>query len=303
LHRIVFMGSKQAGFEACNKLINDSIAGAVVAIICPDDASDSRTEMDAFSSIAKINNIPLHIVKKSTETINLIESLKPTIVLVHGWYQIIPVREFQGVKFLGFHYSLLPKYRGNAPLVWQIINGETTLGVSFFQLTEGMDEGDLVDQREFHLAEHETIADALQKANKLVQEMLTKFLNDLSIELLQFKKQALLPPSYCGIRQPEDGRISWIDSAKKIHDFIRAQTMPYPGAFSFLSDGRKLTIWSAIEEKIRYYGVPGSVAKVDLDYVVVCCGEGAIRILEIDVDGLKINSPANILKSIKTRLI
>ena len=296
------MGSKQAGFEACNKLISDLLKGAVLAIICPADESDSRTEMDQFASLANINNIPLHIVKSSNEALNKIKSYKPTIVIVHGWYQIIPVEELAGVKFFGFHYSLLPKYRGNAPLVWQIINGETKLGVSFFQLTDGIDEGDLVDQREFNLSPHETIADALVKANKVVQEILTEFLNTLSTGQLQLNKQATMPSSYCGIRKPEDGRINWIEPAKNIHNFIRAQTKPYPGAFSFLPDGRKVTIWSAIEEEIKYFGVPGSVAKVDSDYVVVCCGEGAIRILEIEVDGIKINCPNEILKSIKIRL-
>ncbi len=303
MHRIVFMGSKQAGFETCNKLIRDSLMGTVVAIICPEDGSDPRTEIDRFSSLAHISNIPIHVVKNSTATLNIIKSYKPTIILVHGWYQIIPVKEFEEVQILGFHYSLLPKYRGNAPLVWQIINGETKLGVSFFQLTDGIDEGALFDQREFNLALTETIADALEKANKLVQEMLTEFLNSLSIGQLQFKKQALIPPSYCGIRKPEDGRINWNESAKNIHNFIRAQTRPYPGAFSFLSDDRKVTIWSAIEEEVKYFGVPGSVAKVNLDYVVVFCGEGAIRIQEIEVEGIKINHPNNILKSIKIRLM
>jgi methionyl-tRNA formyltransferase len=298
----MFMGSKQAGLEACNKLIEQLPKGMLASVACPDDRNDSRSVIDKFHSLADANNIALHVVKNVSETVELIKNYNPTIVLVHGWYQIVPVAEFTKTLFLGFHYSPLPKYRGNAPLVWQIINGEKQLGVSFFQLSEGMDEGDLVDQKFFDLARNENISDALNKSNCLVQEMLTNFIKSLTTGNVELKKQAQISPSYCGIRLPEDGEIDWNKSAEEVHNFIRAQTKPYPGAFTYLPDGRKLTIWAAIEEQVTYYGVPGGVVSLNSDYVIVSCYSGAIKLLEVEIEGLQISKPSHILKSIKTRL-
>ncbi len=296
------MGSKQAGLEVCKNMISQLPSGMLVAIVCPDDVADSRTELNNFKLLADSSAIPLHVVKNASETVDTVRYYNPSIVLVHGWYQLIPLADFLNVLFLGFHYSPLPKYRGNAPLVWQIINGEELLGVSLFQLTEGMDEGDLIEQKYFNLSKDENISCALHKANKLAQVMLTDFLSALESKKIILKKQPSKSPSYCGLRLPEDGLIDWNKPAYKVHNFIRGQSKPYPGAFTYLPDGRKLTIWAATEEQALYYGVPGGVVSVNLDYVVVACSEGAIRVIEIEVDGQKECSPSQVLKSMKTRL-
>lgn len=296
------MGSKQAGLEVCKSMISQLPSDMLAAIVCPDDVADTRTELNNFKLLADSRDIPLHVVKNVSEMVDIVRYYNPSIVLVHGWYQLIPVADFSNTLFLGFHYSPLPKYRGNAPLVWQIINGEELLGVSLFQLTEGMDEGDLIEQKYFNLSKDENISCALNKANELAQVMLTDFLGALVSEKITLKKQPSKTPSYCGLRLPEDGLIDWNKPAYKVHDFIRAQSKPYPGAFTYLPDGRKLTIWVATEEQVLFYGAPGGVVSVNSDYVVVACAEGAIRVIEIEVDGQKECSPSQILKSMKTRL-
>lgn len=302
MHTLVFMGSKQAGLEICKCIIKKTDSEVLLAIVCPNDSGDLRTEINSFEMLANDNNIPLHIVNNTNETIEVLNHFKPSIVLVHGWYQIIPVDKLPDTLFLGFHYSPLPKYRGNAPLVWQIINGEEQLGVSFFQLTAGMDEGDLVDQKFFHLDRSENVSDALTKANALAQTMITTFLDELSFKNINLRKQPSVPASYCGLRIPDDGLIDWGKTAASIYDHIRAQSRPYPGAFTYLPDGRKLTVWSATEEETLFYGVPGSVMAIATDSVVVACGKGAIRLTDIDVEGMETCLPNQIIKSIKTRL-
>lgn len=299
---LVFMGSKKAGFDICQTLVGKLPKGILRAIVCPDDSADQRSEMAQFITLAKSSEIPFHVVKNVAETKEIIKNIRPTVALVHGWYQILPVAELANTLFLGFHYSPLPKYRGNAPLVWQIINGERRLGVSFFQLTPEMDEGGLVSQKFFALSRDETIADALRKAEDLSHQMLLDFLNLWPNEKINLVDQPNEIPSYCGLRQPEDGKINWHSDAARVHDFIRAQSKPYPGAFAYLPDGRKLTILKASEEKRQFYGVPGGVVELSSNDVVVACGTGAIRLQKIAVEDGAEEVPRNVLKSIKIRL-
>jgi len=301
-NNIVFLGSKDAGFSVCKTLIEKLPNGALRAIVCPDDSTDQRSVTTKFIEWAESNAIPFYIVKNVIETKNLIRSINPTVALVHGWYQIIPVEELIDTTFLGFHYSPLPKYRGNAPLVWQIINGEKELGVSFFQLTAQMDEGDLVAQEFFTLSTEENIAEALSKAGDVVQRMLIDFLTDWPNKPIHLIKQPCEVPSYCGLRLPEDGKINWHSNADEVHDFIRAQSKPYPGAFTLLPDGRKLTVWKSSVEDRCFMGIPGSVVELSKNDVIVACGSGAIRLKSIMVEGGFEEAPRNLMKSLKIRL-
>jgi methionyl-tRNA formyltransferase len=299
---LVFMGSKQAGFDICRTLVEKLTKGVLRAIICPDDSADQRSEMAQFIRLAESSAIPFHVVNNVTETKEIIKKINPAVALVNGWYQILPVAELANTLFLGFHYSPLPKYRGNAPLVWQIINGEKQLGVSFFQLTKGMDEGGLVSQKFFSLSRDESINDALEKAGNLAHQMLLDFLKVWPSGKIHLTNQPNEEPSYCGLRQPGDGKIDWNSDADKLHDFIRAQSKPYPGAYSYLPDGRKLTILKTGEENRQFYGVPGSVVELNSDDVLVACATGAIRLQKISIEDGAEESPRNVLKSLKIRL-
>jgi methionyl-tRNA formyltransferase len=299
---LIFLGSKQAGLDACRALLLFSATGTVKAIICPDDCADQRSVLAGFKALASEHVIELIVVKGAAEAHAAITRCKASIALVLGWYQLLPVADFEGTLFYGFHYSALPQYRGNAPLVWQIINGETRLGVSFFQLVDGMDEGDLLAQGNFSLAREETVDDALRKAGEVVQQMLQQFVDHWAAGTLAPYPQAQKTPSYCGLRVPQDGLIDWNASAGRIHDFIRAQTRPYPGAFTHLPDGRVLRVWASEEEPRQFYGVPGSVVEVARDFVVLACGQGAIRLLTVQVDEEAASSAPQVLRSLKLRL-
>jgi len=277
---LVFLGSKQAGLDACRTIIENISRNRICAIVCPDDRADQRSELIQFKSLANLNDIPFFTVGKTVETVELLKKINPSVVLVHGWYQMLPVENFSNILFLGFHYSSLPKYRGNAPLVWQIINGESQIGVSFFKLTAGMDEGALIDQRFFSLTEEENIADALQKAGDLVHTMLLDFLNNWGKKGISMVPQNSETPSYCGLRQPDDGRIDWNRDSEDVYNFIRAQSKPYPGAFCLMPDGQRLTIWKAVKDDRVFYGVPGSVVDLTPNDVTIACENGSSIMLK-----------------------
>ena len=283
--KLLFLGSKQAGLVALKKVLEEVPVECFAGVLCPDDSGDERSEQKAFISLASNYSIPLSIVKTSAEACELVRHYEPDTVLVHGWYRMLAVSSFPGTRFLGFHYSLLPEYRGNVPLVWQIINGRERLGVSFFLLTDGMDDGEIVDQRAFTLDVGESVSDAIEKANALVLEILDNFLPRWMTGSVVSRPQADAPASYCGLRLPFDGLIDWKESPVRIHNFIRAQARPYPGAFSRMPDGRILRFWKSEIEHRQFYGVPGSVVEIDSGFVVIACGSGALRILHAEIDG------------------
>lgn len=300
--KLIFLGSKEAGLLACKALLSFLPTGTLRGIICPDDTTDSRSELQNFRSLANLHGIPIHLVNRVDETNALIQLYKPDIAIIHGWYQLLPVENFEEIIFLGFHYSILPKYKGNAPLVWQIINGEEKLGVSFFQLTLEMDGGDLIDQEEFMLMRSENIGDALQKANEITKKMLYRFSTALQSDSIKLKRQPNESSSFCGMRIPEDGRIDWHKNASVVHDFIRAQSRPYAGAYTFMQDSQKIIVLKSAEENKHFYGVAGSIVEISSETVVVACGEGAIRLTQLEINGKIENSPRNILKSLRIRL-
>lgn len=297
---IVFLGSKAAGLLLC-ETICQMLCGSLAAIICPDDSQDARSALPEFRSMAERHGVPLHVVATRADTLRCLDHYQARLAFVHGWYQILPVDG--PCAFYGFHYSPLPKYRGNAPLVWQIINGEPVIGVSFFRFSEGMDEGLLVGQANVELAADETIGDALGKANALMLELAVRYVPLVVSGVAKLYAQTDDEASYCGLRRPEDGRIDWRTPAKRVHDFIRAQTHPYPGAYTQVEGGGVLRVWRCALEPRRFYGAPGSVVEVSADWVVVACGEGAVRLLSVALDCAAEVLAPQVLKSLRTRLI
>lgn len=300
-HSLVFLGSKAAGLSACRALADLLPTGSLRAMICPDDRSDPRCALADFEALAAGRGIAFHLARTRSETMAALDALQPDIAIVHGWYQILPVEERPETLFLGFHYSPLPRYRGNAPLVWQLIEGEPEFAISFFELTAEMDAGRLVDQQRVPLEPDETIDDALEKADAVVNRMLRDFASAWSGAVV-LRAQPDEEPSYCGLRVPDDGRIDWSWDGDRIHNFIRAQTRPYPGAFTSLPDGRGLRVWKSERESRRFLGAPGAVVEIGEKHVVVSAGHGAVRLTEVEPEGASPSPAAGVLRSLKTRL-
>jgi methionyl-tRNA formyltransferase len=181
-----------------------------------------------------------------------VKELAPDLIVVAGWYYMVSrgLRESARWGAVGLHGSLLPKYRGGAPLVWTIIHGETRGGVTLFYLDDGVDSGDIIGQKPFPIEANETIADALVKLEEAGVALLEEYLPLLSEGRAPRIPQNHAEATYCAQRSPADGEIDWTKSAKQIKDFIRAQTRPYPGAFTRIA-GKKVILWDAdlVEEE------------------------------------------------------
>lgn len=175
------------------------------------------------------------------------EMFHPDIGICIGWSSLLRrgILNIPRLGWLGHHESMLPKRRGRAPIVWPIIHDAKSSGISFFWLTEGVDDGDIFCQAPFPIGPRDTIADLLTKANTVTRDLL---LNDVlpNLKAGNFKRtpQDHSQATYCPRRTPSEGAIRWTDSAADIDRQVRALTHPYPGAFSW-HKLRKVCIWLA----------------------------------------------------------
>jgi methionyl-tRNA formyltransferase len=135
------------------------------------------------------------------------------------------------------HGSLLPKFRGRAPLNWAILKGETETGVTLHEMTEKPDAGRIVDQQSVPIGPDDNAVQVFHRMTSAAEEVLKRSLPFIVAGKIRFKPNDLSKGSYYGRRRPEDGRIDWSKSAKEIHDLVRAVAPPFPGAFT---DGMRI---------------------------------------------------------------
>src|SRR5204863_2577569 len=217
-----------------------AIPGHVAGAVTFDDSSDSRSALTEISAYCKSVDLPLSVISRPGDLESIVREQSPQYVLVSGWYWIIKPALLSSVPggFVGLHPSLLPKYRGSAPLVWALLNGEKQTGVSLFYFDDGMDTGDIIDQRSFAIEPEDSIAELLAKAESANLDLVKTYAGSLLSNTAPRRRQDHKLASYGSPRRPEDGRICWNQSATEVHNFIRAQTRPYPCAFTHSADGR-----------------------------------------------------------------
>lgn len=302
INKILFIGSKQIGLKCLSEIYSLS-PDSLIGIITIDDRNEKRSVFVDLNSFASVNSIKFHIAQNRKHFESLIKELKPELCIVVGWYWMISSETINIVPngFIGVHFSLLPKYRGGSPLVWAMINGEETVGMSLFSITEGLDEGDIWAQQTIKVGFEDYISDVLKKLEDVtVSFFRTNYLAILNIRLKPTPQDST-EATYGTMRYTSDGLINWGKSAVEIYNFIRAQSEPYPGAYT-LYDGKKLTIWKAHHKNITYYGSPGKVARITKEGVYVVCGDQKpiiLEIVELEDNGNK--EPAHeLIKSIRT---
>lgn len=267
--RIVFIGASKFGLrclERISAISDNEIVGIVtnseVFSISYNPKGVKNVLYADFLTFAEKQKIPVFILKDSMTDPQLIETIKgwtPDFILVVGWYHMIPnvIRNIAPVA--GLHASLLPDYSGGAPLVWAIINGEPKTGITFFMFDNGIDSGDIIAQKAERICLNDTIATLYARIEEhglsLLEENLPKVAEREVVLTPQDNTRRRIMPQ----RNPDDGEIDWNWSSLQIYNFIRAQTKPYPGAFTYLN-GKKLTIWEA--KFYDFIGLKGKPSQV-----------------------------------------
>jgi len=238
---------------------------------------------------------------------SLWESTMVDLMFVVNWRYLIPSNVYLRPR-LGtfvFHDSLLPEYRGFSPTVWAIINGEDHTGVTLFKIAEEVDAGDIVDQERVPIGPDDTIAVVIERVTQTYLDLLERNLDDLINGTVRLYPQDHSRATYTCKRIPEGNRIDWAASSESIYNLVRAVSVPYPGAYTYLS-GRKMRVWSArrVTNVRRYVGrVPGRVIEVRPgEGAVVLTGDGALLLTQVQMEGDGIICAADVLNSLAQTL-
>jgi len=282
--RAVVLAYHDMGCEGIEALLRQGIE--IAAVFTHADDPQENVFFRSVAELAAGHGIPVFAPQDINHPtwVERIQALEPDI-LFSFYYRKLVRRPILGIPpqgCLNLHGSLLPRYRGRAPVNWVLLHGETETGVTLHYMTPRPDEGDIVGQRVVPIAEEDTAPSLMRKlvmaGTELLDQVLPRFVAGTAPRRVQDPRQA----SYFGRRRPEDGEIDWSQGAQQVRNLIRAVTRPYPGAFSY-SGVRKTFFWSARVAEGRSGEAPGTV--LSPDPLVVACGEGALRIEAGQLEG------------------
>ena len=306
--RLVFLGTPAFAVPSLEKL---AAGRQVLAVVTQPDRPRGRGQREAASPVKEAAlrlGIPVHQPERvrRPEAVELLRSLAPDVMVVVGYGQIIPqaVIDIAPLGIINVHSSLLPKYRGAAPVQWAIASGETRTGVTTMRIDAGLDTGDILLARETEIGPEETAIELSARLSTMGADLLVETLEGLEAARIVPRKQDSAQATYAPLLKKEDGRIDWNRPAESIHNRIRGM-QPWPGACTAFR-GQTLHIWRArplpdgapsgpgsvtSEPRPSGSGCPGSL--LCLRPLTVNCGAGALELREVQLEGRRRMSAAD----------
>jgi methionyl-tRNA formyltransferase len=183
---------------------------------------------------------------------------------------------------INIHGSLLPKYRGRTPHVWAIINGEKETGITAHLIDEKVDNGDIIDQIKIPIGFYDTGADILKKFHTEYPKLVDQLFENIENNTISFQQQDFTKAIYFGRRTPDDGKINWNWSKVRIHNWVRAQATPYPGAFTHFNE-TKIIINKTVFSDCGFHqnDMNGLILYSEKNCIIVKTPDGALQIKDL----------------------
>ena len=315
--KILFMGTPDFAQESLKSIYDAGFE--IIGVVTNPDKPKGRGMKLAYSPVKEYaleKNLKIYQpikIKNNTEFLDEIKTLAPDVICVVAYGKILPkeILEIPKLGCINVHGSLLPKYRGAAPIQWAVLNGDKTTGITTMYMDEGMDTGDMILKEEVEIGPEETTGDLWQKLSKIGGEILVKTLKLIEEGKAPREKQteeATLAP----MLNKEMALIDWENSdANKIHNLIRGLN-PIMGAYSYI-DGKKIKFWkSKVLTKEEFFSyktefeeyeakfnnlVPGTILIADdKDGLYIKANGGVLKILEIQGENAKRMPTADFLR-------
>ena len=252
----------------------------------------------AVRRVAESHQIPVVTPEKLRDPafFEILKSWAPELVVVVAYGRILPrsVLDLPAQGCINVHYSLLPKYRGAAPVAWAILNGEEKSGVTTMRLVEKMDAGPIFLQEGVNLTPDETTASLQAKFVPIGARLLSETIQKLKDGSITPKPQREEEATFASMLKKEDGRIGWTQSAKAIERRVRA-FYPWPSAYTYLR-GKMLKVYCASVIAGEEMAHPGEVVRADREGLWIATGQGLLSLEEVQLENKKRLPAAEFLK-------
>lgn len=299
------MGTPEFAVPSLEILVKNGydVVGVVTQPDKPVGRKQSQLKAPPVKEAAIAHGIDVILQPEKVRTPEFLEQLRaldPDLIVTAAYGRILTkaVLDLPRLGCINVHGSLLPKYRGAAPIQWAIINGESVTGITTMYMDEGMDTGDILIQREVPITQDMNAEELYEKLMALGASTLLETLHALEDGSLKRTPQDNSKATYAPMMKKETGLIDWSKSAAEVHNLIRG-TYPWPGAYSFYK-GRRIKIWKStildycpidsIEWQLKKRAgevEPGTVLKIFKDEMVVATGDGCVKVSEVQMDNCR----------------
>jgi methionyl-tRNA formyltransferase len=295
--RCVLFAYHEMGYGCMEALL--TMGAPIAALLTHHDDPHEEIWWRSCADLARRNAIPVHTPERlEGEWIERIAAMRPAVIYSFYYRNLLPqaVLRLAPLGAYNLHGSLLPAYRGRAPVNWMLANGEREAGVTLHHMVARADAGDIVGQRAAAIDDADTALTLYRKLVPLGAALIREMHPLIVAGRAPRRRQDLSRGSYFGRRRPEDGAIDWRWPARRIFNLVRAVTHPYPGAFCACA-GRKLFVWeSRIAEESGRRGAPGEIVAVSKDGTVeIAAGEGSISVMRAQFEGAAEGAAADVL--------
>jgi methionyl-tRNA formyltransferase len=286
--KVVFMGTPHAAVASLDRLMLDG--HEVVGVYTQPDKPSGRGNKIAFSPVKRFavdHELPVLQPEKikTADALKEFRALGADVAVVVAYGRILPETFLKAFPMgaINLHFSLLPEYRGAAPVNWAIVHGHQKTGVTTMQMDTGLDTGPILLQRETDIAENETAIELMRRLSISGAELVSETL--AGYDTLSPIPQNETDASFAPLMKKEDGLISWMLDAKEITNRVRG-FQPFPTAFTYLR-GKKLTVWRSMPVQAEHTVLqPGEIISAMGDELLVFCGgDSVLRIEELQLEG------------------
>ena len=294
--RCVLFAYHDTGYAFMEALL--ALGAPIVALFTHQDDPHEEIWWRSCADLAARNSIPVFTpARVDADVVAQVAALHPDVIYSVYYRYLLSDAILNSAKIGAFnlHGSLLPKYRGRAPVNWVIVNGEREAGLTLHHMVVRADAGDIVAQRACAIDDADTGLTLYRKLVPLGAEIACEYHPLIVTGRAPRTKQDLARGSYFGRRRPEDGRIDWRWPARRIFNLVRGVTHPYPGAFCFAA-GNKLFVWEArIAREDGVRGAPGEILGGKDGGLEIAAGQGSLIVMRAQFDGDREDSASEVL--------
>ena len=290
--RIVFMGTPDFAVGSLQALAEAGKYEIVSVITQPDRPKGRGRQMlmTPVKEYALSQGFEVHQPQrvKTPEFVAQLKEMNPDLIVVAAFGQLLSKEILDMPKYgcINVHASLLPKYRGAAPIHYAIMQGEKESGVTIMQMDIGMDTGDMIKKVAVPIGENMTMGELHDELKVKGAELLLEVIEDIEAGKANPEKQSEEEATYASLLKREMERIDWSKAAVDIHNLIRGFN-PAPGAFTKLPDGKNLKIWGSRLTDKATTAEPGTVVEATKHSFFVACGNGVLEIIEVQPESKK----------------